>query len=368
MVIREVSTKKELKAFIQFPKTLYKDCPCYIPPLDKAERDSLTIHPALEFCDLRLWLAWDGDRVVGRVAGIINRKCNLLKEQRRVRFGWFDTVEDVNVAAALLQAVEQWGKSQGMDEICGPSRFSNMDRQSMLVEGFDHPSSIASDYNYPYYPKIMSALGFEKEVDYVQYKVEVKEVPETIERLAQRIQEKQRVRIRHFNNKKELLTAGREFFKVLNASYHKIFNFIPLTDKEIDWVIQHDFALPKMDLISVLEDENGKMIGISFCMPSMSEAFRKNNGRLFPFGWVRILRAYRHNKYVDMFLTGVLPEYANSGVHVLYHKQLNEAFLANHYEYAFTSQQLEDNPASRIWSRYASEPYCKRRCYRKEIR
>ena len=368
MIIQEVSTAHDLREFIQFPKKLYKGCPYYIPPLDTGEMATLTKHPALDFCQLKMWLAREDGQVVGRIAGIINEKCNELKNQKRVRFSWFDTIEDENVAKALMETVEKWGAEQGMEEICGPSRFSNMEHQAMLVEGFDHPSTISCDYNYPYYPQFMEQLDFEKEVDYVQYKVKVQAVPEAIERIAQRVEQQHHIHVRHFRSRTELKKKGREMFKVLNESYHKIFNFIPLTEKEIDWVIRNDLAVARLDLISILEDDQGKMVGISFCLPSLNRTLQKINGKLFPFGWMHILRAIKKNKNVDMYLTGVLPEYNNSGIHVLYHKELNEVFLANGYEYAYTSQQLEDNPAQHIWSRYASEPYCRRRCYKKSIR
>lgn len=368
IVIKEVKTKHELRAFIRFPKKLYKDCPHYVPPLDNAEMKDLTIHPALEFCHSRMWLAYENGKIVGRIAGIINRRCNELKEQKRVRFGWFDTIDNQEVAKALIDTVEYWGRENGMDTIAGPSRFSNMQKQAMLVEGFDQTGSIEADYNFAYYPQLIESLGFEKEVDYIQYKVKVLEVPESIERMAEHVANKSKVHARQYTSKKELKKVGVEFFKVLNESYHEIFNFIPLTDKEIEWVVNGNFGVAVLNLITVLENENGKLVGISFCLPSLSEAFRKANGKLFPFGWVPILRALKKNDKVDMYLTGVVPEYANSGVHLLYHKQLNEAFLENGYEYAYTSQQLENNPANHIWKKYyASEPFCRRRCYCKQI-
>lgn len=367
MFIKEVTQKKDLREFIQFPKTLYRGCPHYVPPLDSAEMSALTSHPAMAFCSLKLWMAYDNGEVVGRIAGIINHKCNELKGQKRVRFGWFDTIDDFAVAQALLSTVEAWGKENGLTEICGPSRFSNMDRQAMLVDGFDHTSSIESDYNYPYYPQFVEKIGFEKEVDYVQYRVRVLEVPDTINTLCERISERTHVHFHPFKSKRKLKQAGRDFFKVINESYHNIFNFIPLTDEEIDFMVNTNFAVANPELVSVLENETGKTVGIAFCLPSLSEAFQKANGRLFPFGWFHILRALRHNKSVDMYLTGVLPEYSKSGVHILYHKKLNEVFLEKGYEFAYTSQQLETNLATHIWSKYDAEPFCRRRCYKKEI-
>lgn len=366
--VKEVTTNKELKDFIGFPKSLYRGCPHFVPSLDRGEYKTLTKHPALDFCELKMWLVYnDENQIVGRVAGIINHKCNEMKGQKRVRFGWFDFIEDVAVAQLLLGTVEKWGAENGMLEICGPSRFSNMDKQAMLVEGFDQTPSIAADYNYPYYPVFMDQLHFEKEVDYIQYKVKVLEVPDIIERLASRVQMHSKVHIRQLRNKAELIRAGKDFFKVLNRSYQNIFNFIPLTEAEIEWLIKENFSFAVLDLISILEDENGKMVGISFCLPSLSEAFQKMNGKISFMGVSRVLKSLKYNKNVDMFLTGVLPEYQNSGIHLLYHKYLNESFLAHGFEYAYTSQQLEDNPAAHIWKKYDAELICRRRCYKKKI-
>lgn len=365
--VKEVTSRKDLKKFIQFPKKLYKGCPYYVPPLDNAEMKALTIHPALKFCDLKLWIAYRDGEIVGRIAGIINKKCNEIKGQQRVRFSWFDTIDDFEVANALFKEVEAWGRSRQMTELCGPSRYSNMDKQSMLIEGFQHTPSISSDYNYAYYPKLVEQLGFEKEVDYIQYNTKVREVPEEIERVAQRINERYKVRIRPYKSKKEIEEIGHKFFHVLNESYHNIFNFIPLTDEEIDWIIKSDFSVANKDLIVILVDENDEMVGISFCLPSLSKGFQKANGKLFPFGWFHILRALRQRETVDMFLTGVLPKYGNSGIHAIYHKELNERFYQMGFKYALASQQLENNPACRIWQKYDAEIIFRRRCYKKNI-
>lgn len=366
--IIEVKTKKELKAFVRFPRSLYRDCPYYVPPLDRAEIKELTQHPALDFCTIKLWMAMSNGEIVGRIAGIINHRCNELKNQKRIRFGWFDVVDNQEIAIKLLETVEQWGRENGLDTMCGPSRFSNMQRQAMLVEGFHNIGSIEADYNFDYYPRFVESFGFEKEVDYIQYKVKVNAVPEAIERLAERLSQKSKIHLRQYSSKLQLKQVGVEFFKVLNQSYHNIFNFIPLTDKEIDWVVKGNFGVAVLKLVNVLEDENGQMVGISFCLPSLSRAFQKANGKLFPLGIFYILHDLKKNKAVDMYLTGVLPEYANSGVHLFYHKRLNEVFIESGYEYAFTSQQLEQNPAHHIWTKYyESELFCRRRCYKKSI-
>mgnify|MGYP002621741475 CR=1 FL=1 len=367
MTVKEVIKKRDIKAFVRFPKKLYKDCPYFVPPLEKGEMKIMTKHPALSFCDVKFWLAYRDGEVVGRIGGVVNRKCNELKGQRRVRFGWFDVVDDIGVARALLETVEDWGRQQGMTEISGPSRFSNMEKQAMLVEGFEFMPSICADYNYAYYPKLIEALGFEKEVDYVQYKVPVGAVPERIRKLSAIMTEKYQVHLRHFKNKEELKESGMEFFQALNRSYADIYNFIPLTEEEIKWAVDENFQVANTQLSSMLEDEQGRLVGFAFCLPSLSEAYRKAGGSLFPFGWVHILKALRRNQYVDMYLTGVLPEYRSSGIHAIYHQQLHEAFLANGYTFAFTSQQLEYNTASFIWPKYGAELVARRRCYKKPV-
>ena len=365
--IKEVKNSEELKKFIQFPRELYKSCPYYVPALDKGEEKLLTKHPALAFCDLRMWLALRDGEIVGRIAGIINHRCNEIKGQKRIRFAWFDVIEDLEVAQKLFQTVEEWGKSQGLEEICGPSRYSNMEKQAMLVEGFDHLTSLGADYNYPYYPEYMDLMGFEKEVDYIQYKVKVTPVSERISRMADLLGKKYHVHLREIKDKEQLKRDGYAFLEVLNESYHDIFNFIPLTHEEMTWIIDENLSLGILDLVSFLEDDNGRLVGIAMSIPSLNKAFKEANGKMWPFGAFHILHALRKNKNVDLLLTGVLPEYAHTGIHAIYHKQLHEAFLRHGFEYAYTSQQLENSIAARIWQKYDSEVIARRRCYRKRI-
>lgn len=367
IILKEVLNKRDLTAFIRFPRSLYRTSPYYVPALEEDERKTLTKHPALAFCDLRLWLAFLNGKPVGRIAGIINRKCNELKNQQRIRFGWFDVIDDQKVAKALMNEVEMWGRSENMTEISGPSRFSNMEKQGMLVMGFDKMPSISSEYNYEYYPQFIEQLGFQKEVDYIQYKVKVNEVPERLKLLNEVIQKKYKVHIKNFSLTKELTKYGKDFFEALNRSFASLYNFIPLNEEEIDYHIKNNLAFADKDLVNLLVDEQDKMVGFSFCLPSLSKAFRKSKGRLYPCGWWHILRALKKNDIVDLYLTGVLPEWMNTGIHTLYHCQLNEIFIKKGYRYAITNPQLEHNPANRIWEKYEAEIVFRRRCYCKEL-
>lgn len=365
--IKEVSTPKELSHFIRFPRLLYAKCEHYVPVLDEDERRTLTQHPALSFCDLRLWLAYQNDQIVGRIAGIINHKCNSLKQQRRIRFGWFDAVDNPEVVKKLIDEVIKWGKEKELYEISGPSRFSNMEKQGLLVEGFNKTPSISSEYNFAYYPQYIEQLGFQKEVDYIQYQVNVKDVPERLKKLNDIVAAKYKVKIKKFNSKKELKIYGKAFFNTLNESFSSLYNFIPLSEEEIDYHIKQNLSFANKELVNLLVDENEALVGFSFCLPSLSRAFQKANGKLFPFGIFHILRALRHNDVVDLYLTGVLPKWMNSGIHTLYHYQLNKIFIEKGYHYAMTNPQLEQNTANKIWENYDANIVFRRRCYVKSI-
>jgi hypothetical protein len=365
IVIKEVKTKKELKRFIRYPKQLYKNCPYYVPPLDSEEYRMLTVHPAKSFCDLRLWLAYRGERLVGRIGGIINHRYNELKDKKRIRFGWFDVEDDFEVAGALFQAVETWGKAAGLLEISGPSRYSNMEKQGMLIFGFDVLSTVSCDYNYPYYPVFLEGLGYEKEEDYVQIKSDLMEIPAKIKQLAPLIANRYGVGVKHFKNKKELMTYARQFFHALNVSFTRIYNFIPLTENEIDYLIKNNFSIANKDLTGIIVDANDAIVGFSFSLPSLSVAFRRSWGRLFPFGWYYIYRALRQNDVIDLYLTGVLPQW--KGISALYHYHLHTNYIAKGFKYGITNQQLESNPGHRIWEKYGGKIITKRRCYVKKL-
>jgi hypothetical protein len=361
--IKEVKTEKELKQFIRYPKHLYKDCPYYVPSLESDEYLNLTNHPARSFCTVRLWLAYKNGKVAGRIGGVINHRYNELKNKKRIRFGWFDTDNDIGVAGALLSTVENWAKEENLVEISGPSRYSNMEKQGMLIEGFDVLATISSEYNYPYYPLFMNELGYEKEEDYLQMKVEIKEIPDRIKNLSHQISERYGIKTKIFKNKKEIFNYARQFFKALNDSFVNVYNFIPLTDSEIDFLIKANFSMVDKDLMMVLVDENDCVVGFCLSVPSTSKAFRKANGKLFPFGWYPVMKALKKNDTLDLYLTGVLPQWINRGIHALYHNQLHQNSLDKGFKYAITTQQSESSLSYRIWERYGGEIISKRRCY-----
>ena len=368
ITIREVKSKKELKQFIEYPNELYKDCPYYVLPLYNDEYKTLTEHPARSFCDIRLWLAYEDKQIVGRIAGIINHRYNELKNKKRIRFGWFDVNNCEDAAQRLLETVENWGREQNLLEVSGPSRYSNMEKQGMLVDGFDVLTTISADYNYPYYPQYLDRLGFKKEEDYLQMKVEITgEVPERITALNEALKKRYGVRVKEFSSKKELMKYAEQFFRALNDSFIDIYNFIPLTDAEIDFHIKNNFSLADKELIKILVDNNDDVVGFCLSIPSLSDAFRKAKGSLLPFGWYHILRAFKKNNTLNLWLTGVTPKWLSSGVHALYHYELHKVALQKGYTTAITNQQLESAHKYRIWEKYGGEPITRRRCYVKRL-
>lgn len=365
--IKEVLTDKDLCSFIRFPRILYKNNPYYVPSLEKEDLETLKHHPAKEFCDIRMWLAYKNNKIVGRIAGIINHKSNNLKNQQRIRFGWLDFEDDINILIPLIQAVETWGREMHMKEISGPSRFSNMEKQGMLIEGFDATPPIASEYNLPYYPQYIENLGYEKEVDYFQYRVKIGEISDKMIRLKDFISDRYNVKIKEFKRKKDMKVYGKQLFLAMNKSYRNIYNFIPLTEKEINFIIQSNFYFLDKDLINILVDKNDQLVGFSLCIPSLSKAFQKAKGKLFPFGWYHILQSIRKNDEVDLYLTGVIPTYSKTGIHLLYHHNLHQVLLKKGYVYGNVTQQLENNTAHNIWEEYDSKLSFKRRCYVKNL-
>jgi GNAT superfamily N-acetyltransferase len=366
--IQEVNTKRELMTFIRFPRKLYRDNPYYIPALEKGELADFTSNPATKFCTHKQWLARRNGKVVGRIAGIINHKCNEHWHQQRIRFGWIDFIDDPEVAKALLDTVEAWGRENGLAEIHGPSGFSNLDKQGMLVEGFEESIPIAGIYNFSYYPAMLERLGYAKDVDWIQYEMNASQpVPDSVERISDIICRKYNVTLKTFRNNKEILPYAHKFFYALNDAFKDIYNFIPLTDEEIEYQTQKYFPLLRPDLISIVTDSNDDVIGFALSMPSFTEAFKKAGGKLFPFGWYHIMKAQKNYDIIDLYYNGVHPDWQNKGIHALYHNALNKTYIKQGARLGISTQQLENNMASRVWEKYNGRQHIRRRCYVKAL-
>ncbi len=373
--IRPVTNRKELKQFIQFYYDLYRDNDCAVPFIYTEEMATLREdrNPSFECCDAKYFLAFRDGKVVGRVAGIINRRANERWNTRQVRFGWFDFIDDIEVSRALLLAVEQWGLEQGMTEMIGPMGFIDMDREGMLVEGFDQLASMYINYNEAYYPQHMEQLqGFEKANDWVELKVKVPEaVPDKFAKITQMVQKRYGLRVHKFT-RKELIDEGygRQVFDLLNATYKDLFGFSQLSDRQIDQLVNDYIKIADLNLVTAVMDGD-KMVGFGITFPSFSEALQKTrDGRYLPFGWWHLLKIlkWHKTKIVDLLLIGVLPEYRSKGANALIFDDLIRQFIAYGFDYAETGPQMEDNEGVLSQWQYLEYTQIRRhRCYRKKL-
>lgn len=350
--IISVSSHKELKAFVQFYYDLYRSCPSAVPFLFSDEMKTLdkTKNPAFEFCDAKYFLAYKDGRLCGRIAGIVNHRANDYWQSKAVRFGWFDFVDDPEVSSALLQAVAKWGASQGLTLLVGPMGFEDMDREGLLVEGFDEISSMYVNYNYPYYQEHLERLGFVKDNDYVEYKVKVPEVtPQKFARTAEMVEKRYGLQTRKFN--RHDMVEGRrayELFDVLNITYKDLYGFSHLSSSQIKRLVEEYISLADLNLVSCVVDtrHNDKLVGFGVSFPSFSRALRRTrDGRLWPMGWWHMLKVLKWHKtsIVDLLLIGVLPEYRVKGANALIFNDLIGWYQKYNFKYAQTGPQMETN-------------------------
>ena len=375
VTIKEVTTKAELKSFIRFATELYKDCQNYCPCLELDEMNTFNPkeNPALEVSEYKNFLAYRDGKIVGRISGIINHKANEHWGKSKVRFGWFDFIDDAEVSAALLDAVAAWGKSKGMTELNGPVGFTDFDHQGLLLEGYEYDSPMASLYNYPYYPAHFEGYGLEKEADWIEYRVFVPDaVPEKMERVAKIVMDRYNLRVDKIKSAKELTRKypNFEYIDVIDKAYRPLYNFQPFTDKQKEYYSKMYFPMLNFDFVTVVVNEKDEIVAVGVGMPDISDALRKCRGRLFPTGWYHILKALK-TKRIDVFdllLIAVRPDYQNKGVNALLFYDQMPYFIKYGVKYAETTAILEDNTKNRSnWEYFDTLQHKRRRAYVKQI-
>jgi hypothetical protein len=370
VTVTEVTSRKDLKRFVQFPFSLYERHPCWVPPLIFDELHSLRRdkNPAFEYCDAKYWLAHKDGRPVGRIAGIIHHKYIEKWGNRYARFGWLDFVDDPQVAAALFRALEQWARESGMTGIHGPLGFTDLDRQGMLVEGFNELGTLATIYNHPYYPKHLEALGYRKDVDWLEFEVTVpSQLPDKAVRVEQIVRRKLGVRALDARNAKQILPYARELFAVLNDAFASLYAFVPLTDKQIDMYVKQYFSYIRPEFTKILLDASGRVAGFVIGMPSLSRALQKAQGRLLPFGFLHLLAAMRRPTRLDLYLGAIRPDLQNKGADALLLTEMNRSASASGIVTAETNIELESNlKVQGHWKHYEARQHKRRRCYIKQ--
>ena len=376
--IKRVETKKDLKAFIECHYDLYEGNQYDAPNLYSDELNTLSKdkNAAFDFCEAEYFLALKEGKVVGRVAAIINNKANEKWDKKDVRFGWIDFIDDIEVSKALLKAVEDYGREKGMTSVVGPLGFTDMDPEGMLHGGFDQLGTMATIYNYDYYPKHMEKLGgWEKDNDYVEYRLDVPETaPEKYTKIAEMVEKRYNLHARKLT-KKEIFEGGygKKLFDLINVTYSHLYGFSELSERQIDQYVKMYFPLADLDLITVVEDGNkdNQLVGLAITIPSLTRALQKcHRGRLFPFGWWHLLRAIKFHKteVVDLLLIGVLPEYRSKGANSLVFADLIPRYVKYGFKWGETHVEMETNESVQSqWGPLDPTMHKKRRCYRKAI-
>ncbi len=371
MTIREVSTAHGLKQFVSFQYALYHGNKYWVPPPYSDEVNSLRKdkNPAFEFCDAKYWIAEKDDKIVGRIAGIINKRYNEKWNTKIARFGWFDFIDDKEVSSALVDTVEQWAKINRMASLHGPLGFTDMDSEGALVEGFEEVSTLGALYNYPYYPKHIEQAGFVKDADWIEYEVIMPNVVnEEIRRIADIALKRNNLKVLRVRKAKELLPYGKEIFRLLNEAYKDLYGFVELSDRQIDLYIKQYFGFILPEYVPIVLDSHGAVVAFGITMPSMSRAFQKNRGRLFPFGFIHVLRALKHNTKADLYLTAVRPDLQNKGVNAILMHEVDKTFVKNHIEKVETNRELETNSKVQAqWKFFTKRQHKRRRCYKKVL-
>ncbi len=369
--ITQVTNPTQLKQFVTFPFSLYKNCEYWVPPLINDEIETLdrVKNPVFANAEAEYYLAYQNGKIAGRIAVIVN---NLeIKEQgkKKVRFGWFDVVDAIEVTKALLEKVYEKGRELHLEYAEGPVGFSNMEKAGILIEGYEEMNTMITWYHYPYYKEHFKQLGFETQATWVEYKLSIPpSIKEKVAKFSRIIKERYGLSVIQFKNKKEILPYVDEMFGLLNKTYNTLQTFVPIQQYQIDYYKEKYFSFIQPDYITCIKDEAGKLIAFSIVMPSFTKALKKANGRLFPFGWYHLWKAQRKNDRAAFYLIGIDPEYQGKGVTAIVFEEMQHLFNSKGIDKVETNPELEENTAVQLlWKDYEPQMHKKRSTFRKSL-
>lgn len=368
--ISEVITKTDIIKFVKFPFKLYKGNKYWVPPIIKDEIKSLMpqYNPAFKHCKAKFWIAFDGNKPVGRIGAIINFDYNKKIGKKIGRFSRFECVNNIDVASLLFKTAEDWLRVEGMNIIMGPLGFNNLDHQGMLVEGFNYLPSIASEYHMPYYKEFCEQLGYAKEIDWIEFRLTIHEIPEKALKINDLIKRRLKLNVITFSKTKDLIPYGKKIFKVLNSAFADLFSVVEFDDAMIQYFVNRYIKLLNPKFVKLVENENKELVAFIIGLPSLSEAFQKAKGNLFPFGFIHILKAMKYPKVVDLMLTAIEPSYQNKGLSAILITELQKTMLEHGVLYAETTGILEiNNEAINHWKNYEHIQHKRKRCFKKTL-
>lgn len=367
--IKTVEKNSDYKQFVNFPFELYKNNKFWIPPLKKEEAKHLKpeTNPAFEFCDGKFWLALENGKCVGRIGAIINHSYNTKIGRTMGRISRMEFVDNKEVSSLLFKTAEEWLKSKGVEAVHGPLGFTNFDNQGLLIEGFDYLPSVASVMHWPYYKEHFEAYGFEKENDWVEFRLKIEEVPEKASRLADIIKKRNNLEVIHLQDEKELPQYSKSVFKLMEKAFDELPYVAPFPEHVVNFYAEKYFKILKARYVVVIK-KDGELVGFIVGLPSLSKAMKKANGKLFPFGFYHILRAMNHPQDMDLLLTGVDPHFQKMGLPAILISELQKSMIDNGVEYVETTGMFESNTKGAThWKNYDHIQHKRRRCFVKEI-
>lgn len=372
-IIKLTPTRSEVRKYVDFAIRLYDGSPYYVPPLRGEEADTLLPdkNPAFDYCKAQSFMAYSNGRPAGRITAIINNEAINRTGRKQMRFGFVDFIDDEEVVDALFKAAIDWGKSHGMEEMIGPMGFTDMDHEGMLVDGFEEMGTMATIYNYPYYVTHMERLGFVKDADWIEFRVEVPAgVPEKMSRIASLVANRYNLRPLHFTSRAKLRDGyGHALFELINEAYDNLYGYCPLTPRQIDYYIKLYLGFLRLDCVSVIVDSADKLVAVGISMPSLSKALRASDGKLFPFGWIPLLKAINgKNDVVDLMLIAVRKDFIGKGVNAMIFADLLPTYIKNGYKFAESNIELEGNGnVQQQWSYFNYRQHRRRRAWKKPI-
>ena len=371
ITVKEVTTKKGLKTFVKFPFSLYKDSKYWVPPIIKQELETFDKdrNPIFKDAEARFFLAYKGNTIVGRVAAIVNWLEVDKQQIKKMRFGWFDFIDDLEVSKALLETVENIGRNHNLEYAEGPVGFSNLDKVGVMTEGFDSIAPMITWYNHPYYIDHYKNHGYVIEKEYSESKFPFRNVnPEAFSKAQELIKRRYKLRALKFTKTEEVMPYADKMFDLFNESYASLSSFVEITDIQKEYFKKKFISFVNPEYIKFVVDENDKLIGFAIVMPRFAEALQKANGKLFPFGFTHILKAKKNSKDVIFYLIGIHPEYQNKGVHALIFNEYYETFTQKGIETCYRTPELEDNEAiHKIWKHFDPVVYKRRKTLRKDL-
>lgn len=370
ITVKEVTNEKELRDFVKFPFDLYKNNPYWVPPIIKDELKSFNpTNDIFKSVEVNYYLAYKDGKLAGRIAVCINWTEVKELQKPKVRFGWLEMIDDIQVTRALLEKATQWAQTHQLQYVEGPMGFSNMDKAGMLTEGFDQIATLIGIYNPPYYPEHLKELGYTTEAEWLEYKLNIKAFsPRRINVMADLIAQRYEVSLLQFKSIKELIPYVDEMFGLLNKTYAELQSFVPIQQFQIEHYKKQYLSFIHPDYISCVMDKNHKMIAFSITMPSFSKAFQKANGSLWPFGFLHLLQAMRSNKSAEFYLIGIDPEYQNKGVNALMFKEIYHNFMKNGIQHIETNPLLVENiKIQQLWKQFDPITHKRRKTFRKNL-